>query len=167
MKMNVSWGLVLGNTTLQPLGTDLWQCNRPKIPPRLNSQWKWDAQEITSHLKGHLICRNPMATKSNAQNGGPVNRKDNILPSTQMECAYLGVKLLHQSLSNLVPYDELGNPQEVLKSLLSQKRSISWMGPKSKQCLEESGLGAPTTEPLAPLHLESEATCQHMHIIRS
>ena len=56
-----------------------------------------------------------------------------------------------------MPYGERGNPQKVLKSLLSKKRDVSQMGPRSKQYPEESGPGALTTEPLAPLHLKSEA----------
>lgn len=47
----------------------------------------------------------------------------------------------HQSLPDPVPHSEQGNPQEVLKSLLSQKRGVSQMGPRSKQYPEESGPG--------------------------
>lgn len=93
--MSVGGGLALGNTTLQPFGTDLWRRSALEILPHLNSQRKRDTQEIASHLKGHLIRWNPMATKSDAQNGNPVNRKDIILPATQMEGACLGVKLSH------------------------------------------------------------------------
>lgn len=100
-----------------------------------------------------------MATKTDAQNGGLVNRKDNILPATQMEGACLGVKPLHQSLSYLVPHGKPGNSQEVLKSLLSQKHGVLRIGPRSEQCPEENGLGAPAMEPLALVHLKSEATC--------
>ena len=84
-----------------------------------------------------------MATESDAPNGHPIKREDIILPTTQMEGACLSVKLSHQSLHNPMPHGEWGDPQKVLKS---------------KQCLEKGGLGASAMEPLAPLHLKSEAT---------
>ena len=139
--MSVDKGHVPRNTTLQPLSTDLWRCSGPEISPRLYSQRKRDAQEIASHVKTHLLGRNLMATELNAQNGRPIKRKDTILPATQVKDACLGMKPPHQSLPNLVPHSEQGNPQEVLKSLLSQKRGVSQMGPRSKQYLEESGPG--------------------------
>lgn len=57
-----------------------------------------------------------------------------------------------------VPHGERGIHQEVLKSLLSQKQGILRMGLRSKQYLEKSAPSAPIMEPLAPLHLKSEAT---------
>ena len=82
-----------------------------------------------------------MATKPDAQNGSPVKRKDRILPVTQVKDACLNMKPPHQSLPDPMPHGERGNPQEVLKSLLSQKRSVPRMGPKSEQYPEESGQG--------------------------
>ena len=99
-----------------------------------------------------------MAIKSDAQNGRPVKREDIILPATQMEGVCLDVKSSHQSLRNPVPHGEWGDPQEVLKSLLFQRRVVLRMGPRSKQCSEEGGPGTPATEPLIPLDLKSEAT---------
>ena len=64
-----------------------------------------------------------------------------------------------------MPHGEWGNLQEVLKPLLSQKRGVPQMGPRSEQRPKESGLGAPTTELVAPLHLKSEASYYDMHII--
>ena len=75
-----------------------------------------------------------------------------------MEGACLSMKSSHQGLPNPMPHGEWGNPYEVLKSLLSQKRGIQRMGLKSEQYPEESGPRTPTTEPLAPLHLKSKAT---------
>ena len=80
-----------------------------------------------------------MATEPNAQNGHPVKRKDRILLATQVKDAYLNMKPPHQSLPDPVPHGERGNPQEVLKSLLSKKRSVPRMGPRSKQYPEEGG----------------------------
>jgi len=117
--MSVNGGLAPGNTTLQLLSTDLWQCGGPEISPCLCSQQKKDAQEITSHFKTHLLSRNLVATELDTQNGHLVKREDRILPTTQVKGAYLGMKPLHQSLPDLVPQGERGNPQEVLKSLLS------------------------------------------------
>ena len=134
-------GHVPGNTTLQPLSTDLWQCNGPEISPRLCSQRKRDAQEIASHVKTHLLGWNPVAIELDAQNGCPVKRKDRILPTTQVKDACLDMKPSHQSLLDLVPHGERGNPQEVLKSLLSQKCGVPQIGPRSEQYLEESGPG--------------------------
>ena len=82
-----------------------------------------------------------------------------------MEGACLNMKPLHQSLPNPMPYGEQGNPQEVLKSLLSKKHGVPQIGPKSEQYSEESGPRTPATEPLTPLHLKSEAIRWHMHII--
>ena len=98
-----------------------------------------------------------MATKSTTQDGCPVKKEDRILPTTQVKGACLGMKPPLQSLRNPVPHGERGNLQEVLKSLLSKKRGVPQMGPRSKLYPEESGPGALTTEPLAPLHLKSEA----------
>ena len=39
------------------------------------------------------------------------------------------------------------------------------MGLKSEPCPKKGGPNAPTTEPLTPLHLKSEAIRWHMHII--
>ena len=74
-----------------------------------------------------------MASESEAQNGYPVKTKDRILLTTQVKGVCLGMKPSHQSLRNPVPHGELENPQEVLKSLLSQKRSVSQMGLRSEQ----------------------------------
>lgn len=163
--MSIGRGLIPGNTTLQPLNTDLWRCGGPKIPPRLSSQWERDAQEIASHLEGHLIRRNLMATKSDIQNACPVNKEDHVLPTTHVKGVCLSMKPPHRSLRNPMPHGEQGDSQEVLKSLLSKKRGIPRMGPRSEQCLEESGPSAPTSKPLTPLRWKSEATRQHMYII--
>ena len=82
-----------------------------------------------------------MATEPNAQNGHPVKRKDRILPATEVKDACLDMKPPHQSLPDLVPHGERGNLQEVLKSLLSKKRNVPRMGPRSEQYPEESGPG--------------------------
>ena len=99
-----------------------------------------------------------MATEPDTQNGRSVKRDDGILPATQMEGACLGVNPLHQSPRNPMPLGERGGPQEIHKSLLSQKRGVSRMGPRSEQCPEESGPDVLAKEPLAPLHLKLEAT---------
>ena len=74
-----------------------------------------------------------MATKFNTQDGYLVKMEDRILPATQVKGACLNMKPSYQSLRNPMPHNERGNPQEVLKSLLSQKRDVLWMGPLSKQ----------------------------------
>ena len=52
----------------------------------------------------------------------------------------------------------MGNPQEVLKSLLSKKRSVPRLGPRSEQQPKKGGPNALTTELVTPLRLKSEAT---------
>ena len=100
-----------------------------------------------------------MATKLDTQNGPLVKKEDRILPATQVKGACLGMKPPYQSLPDPVPHGERGNPQEVLISLLSQKCSVSQMGPGNEQYPEENGPGSSTTEPLTPLHLKLEAIC--------
>ena len=78
--MSVDKGHVPGNTTLQPLSTDLWRCSGPEISPRFYSQRKRDAQEIASHVKTHLLGRNLMATELNAQNGRPIRGRIPYFP---------------------------------------------------------------------------------------
>ena len=130
--MNVGGCHVLGNTTLQPLSLDLWQYSGLEISPRLHSQWKRNAQELASHIEAHLIGQNRVPTKSDTQNGRPIKREYHILPTTQIKGACLGMKPSHKSLPDPMPHGEQGNPQEVLKSLLSQKRGVSQVVPRSE-----------------------------------
>ena len=44
----------------------------------------------------------------------------------------------------------MGNPQEILKSLLSQKRSVPRLGPRSEQQPKKGGPNALTTELVTP-----------------
>ena len=64
-----------------------------------------DAQELAGHLKVHLIGRNREATKFDTQDGCPIKREDHVLPTIQVKGARLGMKLLHQSLTNPMPHD--------------------------------------------------------------
>ena len=82
-----------------------------------------------------------MAIELDAQNDHPVKRKDRILPATQVKDACLGMKPSHQSPPDPVPHGEWGNPQEVFKSLLSQKCGVPRIGPRSEQYPAESGPG--------------------------
>ena len=109
-KMNVSQHYTPGDATLQPLSTNMWRCCRPKICSHIYSQWERDAQELTGHLKAHVISQNQVSTKSNDQDGHLVKREKRILPETQMEGACLDMKPPHQSLSNLVPHGIQRNP---------------------------------------------------------
>ena len=75
-----------------------------KISSRVRSQWERDAQKLASHPKAHLIGWNWEATKSDTQDGCPIKREDCILPTAQVKSAHLGMKLLHKSLPDPMPY---------------------------------------------------------------
>ena len=154
--MNIGRCHTLGNATLQPFSTNLWRCSGPEISFRVRSHWKKDAQELTGHLKARLIGWNQEATKFDTQDGYPIKREDRVLPIAQVKSAYLSMKLPPQSLPDLVLHSVRGDPQEILKSLLSQKLSISLVGPRRKQQPKKGGPRTPTSYLVGSLHSKSE-----------
>ena len=155
--MNIGRCHTLGNATLQPFSTNLWRCSGPEISFRVRSHWKKDAQELTGHLKARLIGWNQEATKFDTQDGYPIKKEDRVLPTTQVKGTYLGMKLPHQNLPDLVPHGVRGDPQEILKSLLSQKLGIPLVGPWRKQQSKKGGPSTPTSYLVRSLHSKSEA----------
>ena len=87
----------------------------------------------------------------------PIKREDRVLPIAQVKSAYLSMKLPPQSLPDLVLHGVRGDPQEILKSLLSQKLSISLVGPRRKQQPKKGGPRTPTSYLVGSLHSKSEA----------